>query len=119
MMLSVHFIKRRFRMKKTLRVISLLVYAATAVLLVSCNGSDSGTPATNSCQAITPDGTTVIVGSGLPGDPAAPEAASGYRTGLKAVYAKKYMVATCNPWASKAGCEVLLKGGSAADAAVA
>ena len=101
-------------MKKTIRFISLLLYAATATLLVSCNSESP-----NSCEAISPDGTTVIVGSGLPGDPAAPEAASGYRIGLKAVHAMKYMVATCNPWASKAGCEILLKGGSAADAAVA
>src|SRR3954454_13018772 len=90
--------------------------------LSACNG-DSGddgmaTPDT-SCQALTNDGAGVVVGSGLPGDPALPEAASGYRLGLKTIYAKKYMVSTSNAFASAAGCAVLKKGGTAADAAVA
>jgi len=57
--------------------------------------------------------------STLAAAPAAPEAPSGYRLGLRAVYAKHYMVATANPLASQAGCEVLKAGGSAMDAAVA
>jgi gamma-glutamyltranspeptidase/glutathione hydrolase len=61
---------------------------------------------------------SVVVGSGLPGDPSAPEIASGYRA-KSLVSAKTYMVVTANPYASKAGCEVLKKGGSAVDAAVA
>src|SRR3954463_5454784 len=65
----------------------------------------------NACQAVTTDGSTVVVGSNLPGDPALPEPASGYRTGLKTVYAKTFMVATSNPFASSAGCAVLKKGG--------
>ncbi|WP_027017091.1 gamma-glutamyltransferase [Comamonas composti] len=69
--------------------------------------------------AITTDDGSVVVGSGLPGDPAAPEPSSGYRVGKKAVHAAKYMVVTANPLASKAGCEVLKSGGSAVDAAVA
>jgi gamma-glutamyltranspeptidase/glutathione hydrolase len=71
-----------------------------------------------SCAALTADG-SVVVGSGLPGDPAAPELASGYRTGMQAVHAKSFMVVTANPLASKAGCDVLKTGGTAADAAVA
>ena len=71
-----------------------------------------------SCSAITANG-SVVVGSGLPGDPAAPELASGYRTGMQAVHAKSFMVVTANPLASKAGCDVLKAGGTAADAAVA
>ncbi|HEY4065714.1 MAG TPA: gamma-glutamyltransferase family protein [Burkholderiaceae bacterium] len=93
------------------------------LLLVSCGGGgDDSTPATaagTTCQAIASDGSAVVVGSGVPGDPALPEAASGYRTGLKAVYAKKFMVSTSNPLASAAGCKVLQQGGTAADAAVA
>jgi gamma-glutamyltranspeptidase/glutathione hydrolase len=91
----------------------------TALLLASCGGDDSAPPVDTSCQVIASDGTTVVVGSGAPGDPSLPEAASGYRTGLKAVYAKSFMVSTSNALASAAGCAVLQKGGSAADAAVA
>ena len=60
-----------------------------------------------------------MVGSGLPGDPALPEPSSGYRLGIEPVLAKSYMVVTANPLATKAGCDVLRAGGSAADAAVA
>jgi gamma-glutamyltranspeptidase/glutathione hydrolase len=84
----------------------------------ACGGSDDSPPDT-ACQALASDGTGVVVGSNLPGDPALPEPASGYRTGLKVIYAKKYMVSTANPLASAAGCKVLQSGGSAADAAVA
>ncbi|MBA3625415.1 MAG: gamma-glutamyltransferase family protein, partial [Methylibium sp.] len=93
------------------------------LLLTACGGSgsddDDDDASASACQAITGDGTTVVVGSGLPGDPAAPELASGYRVGKKLVYAKNFMVVTANPLASKAGCDVLNDGGSAADAAVA
>ncbi|MGH8798296.1 MAG: gamma-glutamyltransferase, partial [Caldimonas sp.] len=93
---------------------------AALLALGACGGGDDApvVPDT-SCQAITSDGSSVVVGSDLPGDPALPEAASGYRTGLKAVYAKKFMVTTSNAFASAAGCKVLQKGGTAADAAVA
>ncbi|MBC5781333.1 gamma-glutamyltransferase [Ramlibacter sp. USB13] len=74
--------------------------------------------ADTTCTVATTDG-SVVVGSGLPGDPAAPEAASGYRTGMQPVYARSFMVVTNTPLASKAGCDVLKAGGSAADAAVA
>jgi len=90
--------------------------------LCACGGgddSDVSSAADTSCQALANDGSGVVVGSGLPGDPSLPEPASGYRTGLKTVYAKKYLVATANPFASAAGCAVLKKGGTAADAAVA
>lgn len=91
---------------------------ASAFALSGCFFSDSDGPDTG-CEILSDSGGTVVVGSGLPGDPAAPEPASGYRTGKKVVYASKYMVATANPLASKAGCEVLKGGGSAVDAAVA
>ena len=87
------------------------------IALAGCGGGDDG-PADTAC-AITTSSGSVVVGSGLPGDPAAPEPSSGYRTGYKPVYAKNYMVVTANPLASKAGCDVLKGGGSAADAAVA
>ena len=72
----------------------------------------------NGC--LTPTGNApVVVGSGDPGDPAAPEAASGYAPGHKLVYARTYMVVANHPLATRAGCDILKAGGSAVDAAVA
>jgi gamma-glutamyltranspeptidase/glutathione hydrolase len=88
-----------------------------AALLAACAGS-SDLVVSTACEA--PSGTSsVVVGSGLPGDPALPEPSSGYRLGIQPVLAKNYMVVTANPLATKAGCDVLKAGGSAADAAVA
>ncbi|MFD1557455.1 gamma-glutamyltransferase family protein [Paraburkholderia silviterrae] len=109
--------------KTILPYVSALLAAA---LMTACGGnSESPAPSTPSasqdsaCLAIDSSGATVVVGSNQPGDPSLPEAASGYRTGLKPIYAKTYMVATSNAYASKAGCAVLKQGGTAADAAVA
>ncbi len=99
------------------------------LVLVACGGSGSGdapTPApvpppvaTATPCLQTVGTTTVVVGSGLPGDPAIPEPQSGYKTGKKPVIATNYMVVTANPLATQAGCDVLAAGGTAADAAVA
>ena len=98
-----------------------LVFGLTAAL-VGCGGG-SGTADTPSLLADTTcaqstDTGSVVVGSGLAGDPSAPEPSSGYRA-KNLVSAKTYMVATANPLASRVGCEVLRLGGTAADAAVA
>ena len=69
------------------------------------------------CQQSVSSG-SVVVGSGLAGDPAIPEPQSGYKLGKKPVTANSYMAVTANPLASKAACEVLRDGGSAMDAAV-
>ncbi|CAN5726386.1 gamma-glutamyltransferase [soil metagenome] len=109
-------------MYRKFRLLAAPVVAAT-LLLAACDSADDPVTvppaADTSCQALSSDGTGVVVGSNLPGDPALPEAASGYRTGLKVIYAKRYMVSTSHPLASAAGCKVLQSGGSAADAAVA
>ena len=47
-----------------------------------------------------------------------PEAATGLANN-KAVHSKKFMVAAANPYASQAGFNILAKGGSAIDAAIA
>ncbi|KQW40624.1 gamma-glutamyltransferase [Rhizobacter sp. Root404] len=96
---------------------TLLLTAGVALVLLGCGGGGDD-PVDTAC-AVTNTTGSVVVGSGLPGDPAAPEPSSGYRTGYKPVHAKSYMVVTANPLASKAGCDVLKGGGTAADAAVA
>jgi gamma-glutamyltranspeptidase / glutathione hydrolase len=106
-------------MSQTRKWFTAAMVLVASSLAVSCGGGDDELAADTSCQALASDGTGVVVGSNLPGDPALPEAASGYRTGLKVVYAKRFMVSTSNPLASAAGCAVLQRGGTAADAAVA
>ena len=73
----------------------------------------------DSCSVVSSTGSAVVVGSGVAGDPAAPEPASGYRLGLKTKQSGKYMVVAATPLATKAGCDVLKAGGTAVDAAVA
>jgi gamma-glutamyltranspeptidase/glutathione hydrolase len=87
-----------------------------AAMLAGCGGGgDNGLQA---CLQGSGNG-GVVVGSGLPGDPAVPEPQSGYKTGKQPVLAANYMAVTANPLASQAGCEVLRDGGTAVDAAVA
>lgn len=110
--------------RPSLTLLPLLAALSTALWVSGCGGDgDAGPlpdaqPASTACQVLTDSG-GVVVGSGVPGDPALPEPSSGYRTGKKAVLAKTFMVVTANPRATQAGCEVLAAGGSAADAAVA
>lgn len=75
--------------------------------------------ALQACLQGTASSRGVVVGSGLPGDPAIPEPASGYRTGMRPALARSFMVVTANPLASRVGCQVLAAGGSAVDAALA
>lgn len=102
--------------------------------LAGCGGSEVAPPVVDptppanglavdtnpySCTTISGEGDPIVVGSGVAGDPAAPEEASGYRLGYQAKHSDRYMVVANTPLATKAGCEVLKAGGSAADAAVA
>ncbi|WP_343681688.1 gamma-glutamyltransferase family protein [Acinetobacter baylyi] len=95
-------------------------------LLQGCNDSNDQEQTStivdtnpNSCNQLTSDGSTVVVGSGQVGDPSAPEPASAYRLGLKAKTSNQYMVVANTPLATKAGCDILKAGGSAVDAAIA
>lgn len=103
----------------------LAASALTLLTLWGCGGSDTiGTAPPTAANTLQPclqrSGTsTVVVGSGLPGDPAIPEPQSGYRVGLKPLTAETFMAVTANPLATQAGCAVLASGGTAVDAAVA
>ena len=115
---------------------ALALSVSLSLALAGCGGSSDDTPAAvtppvtqtpvtpttpvadNGCLTTT-GGAPVVVGSGLAGDPAAPEPASGYVVGHKVVTAKSYMVVANHPLATKAGCDILKAGGSAVDAAVA
>ena len=96
------------------------VIASSLLSLTACSdGNNEDAVARNACEVPTADGNGVVVGSGNPGDPSLPEPSSGYRIGKKVVTTRSYMVVAANPLATKAGCDVLKDGGSAADAAVA
>ncbi|KAF1022490.1 MAG: Glutathione hydrolase proenzyme [Paracidovorax wautersii] len=114
----------------------LLAPAALTVALAGCWGDSSSNSSDNnagttpidttvvdsnadSCSVLSDSGSAVVVGSGLSGDPSAPEPSSGYRLGYQAKYSSKYMVVANTPLATKAGCDILKAGGTAADAAVA
>ena len=105
--------------KKTLWILAPL---AAAVFLAGCGGNGDLLIVDNdlnSCTVRSSSGAPVVVGSGVGGDPAAPEPASGYRLGLTAKYSNKYMAVANTPLATKAGCDILKAGGSAVDAAIA
>ncbi len=102
-----------------------------AITACSTSGSDespSGAPssvtiAAGGCDAKSPDGTmyrpsATASPTGQRDISTNPEGASGYRSGLPVTHTKDYGVATANPIATKAACEVLAQGGSAADALV-
>ena len=84
-------------MNKTTRTLIVSGIAAS-LFLAACGGSDDIVD--SSCQALLSDGSGVVVGSGQPGDPSLPEPASGYRTALKKVTARNFMVTTSNAYAS-------------------
>lgn len=109
------------------RVAALSLPAIAALALLGCGGGGSGSAQTPSSPGVvltkpclqSTGASTVVVGSGLPGDPAIPEPQSGYKLGKKPVTSASYMVVTANPLATQAGCDVLADGGTAVDAAVA
>ncbi|APW36764.1 gamma-glutamyltransferase [Rhodoferax koreense] len=107
-------------MRKNFKFHAIATTVIATTLVTACGGGSDDVPiASDACQVLSTSGGSVTVGSGVAGDPALPEAASGYRTGLKPVYSRNIMVTSSNALASVAGCSVLKKGGSAADAAVA
>ncbi|MCT9115843.1 gamma-glutamyltransferase family protein [Cupriavidus gilardii] len=101
-----------------------LMMATAALLLSACGGDDDDDhhghkpPPPQPVAGCELNGTTggeVIV---LPGEPGAPEVATGYAP-KRTVYAKTYMAVTNNPVSTKVACDILKDGGTAVDAAVA
>ena len=93
---------------------TVLLSALMAAGLAGCGGSDD--VVTNACLQTSSTG--VVYNPGTPGVNGAPEIATGFAS-KAAVQARSFMVVANNPLATKAGCDVLKKGGSAVDAAVA
>ncbi|WP_238220739.1 gamma-glutamyltransferase family protein [Tsukamurella pulmonis] len=92
-------------------------------------GTDAGPSSTvavaaGGCAATSPNGTmfrpSATADPNGPRDISTnPEGASGYRSGLPVTHTKNYAAATANPIATRAACDVLAQGGTAADALVA
>ncbi len=85
-----------------------------ALVLAGCGGDDD--VSSNACLQVSPTGQ--VFDPGTPGANGAPEIPTGFAS-KSVVSARSIMVVAANPLATKAGCDVLKKGGSAVDAAVA
>ena len=88
---------------------------AAAALLASCGGGDDPV-ATQACLQVSPTG--AVYNPGTPGESGAPEIPTGFAS-RTVVQARSFMVVANNPLATKAGCDILKRGGTAVDAAVA
>jgi gamma-glutamyltranspeptidase / glutathione hydrolase len=99
--------------------VPLVFSLATALLLAACGGGHDereDTVGQNACLQYGTNG--AVYDPGTPGLNGAPEIATGFAS-KKVAYSRSFMVVAANPLATKAGCEVLRKGGSAVDAAIA
>ncbi|KSU58523.1 MULTISPECIES: gamma-glutamyltransferase family protein [unclassified Gordonia (in: high G+C Gram-positive bacteria)] len=104
------------------RVVRVLVVATATTFLATACGSDPAEPEASpvTCAEI-PNGEMIDAQTmtAAPTDIATrPEVASGFRTGMRPVVTDTYAAATANPLATRAACEVLRDGGTAADALV-
>ncbi|MBO0881521.1 MAG: gamma-glutamyltransferase family protein [Mycobacterium sp.] len=113
------------RIRRLGKVIAQL--AGVVLIVVGCAAEQRGSAAEAGPCSTKMSGTALPKTSpprsaGTPTDAqniaANPEVATGYRTNMRSVRTAHYVVATANPIASRAACEVLRKGGSAADALV-
>jgi gamma-glutamyltranspeptidase/glutathione hydrolase len=97
------------------RALQLLL---ASTLLAGCGGGSDpvDSVAENACLQVSTTG--AVYNPGTPGENGAPEIATGYAS-KKVAYSRSFMVVANNPLATKAGCDVLNKGGSAIDAAIA
>ncbi|MGY4099243.1 gamma-glutamyltransferase family protein [Nocardia sp. R16R-3T] len=111
-------------MSRTRRTWVSAAAALTLIVGIVSGCSSDETPANAACAA-PPNGTPVVTTSAgtIPGATkdlsTNPEIATGYRSDMTAVRTKTYAVSTANPVSTKAACEVLSNGGTAADALIA
>ena len=88
-----------------------------ALLVAACGGNDDSDPVReNACLQYSAAG--AVYDPGTPGANGAPEIPTGFAS-KKTAFSRSFMVVAANPLATKAGCEVLKKGGTAIDAAIA
>src|SRR6476646_2322814 len=107
------------------------IRAAAAVivalgLVAGCASDDDADVDAAATCAATPNGTPITATPAAPAIPGAPpttqnlatnpEIATGYRSDMTAVRTASYAAATANPISTRAACEVLRDGGTAADA---
>jgi gamma-glutamyltranspeptidase/glutathione hydrolase len=96
--------------------------AGVGLVLAGCAAGENAAPTVaGPCSIIangTPAPTTSAAAPTSRNISTNPEVATGYRTDMKAVRTHTYAVVTANPLATQAACEVLSKGGTAADALV-
>nr|CRL74399.1 gamma-glutamyltransferase [Mycolicibacterium komanii] len=97
------------------------------LVLAGCSADERTEPEASGPCAIVENGTPVVktTGAPSPGSPPTsrdistnPEVATGYRSDMTPVRTSSFSVATANPLATQAACEVLRDGGTAADALV-
>lgn len=115
-----------FRLRSAAAVAFVIPLALAGCGTSGSDGTPSATPAVaaGGCDATAAEGTMYRPSStasptGARDISVNPEGASGYRSGLPVTHTKDYAAATANPIATKAACEVLAGGGTAADALVA
>lgn len=109
------------RFPRTARTALAAALCIPFALLVGCNGGDGANndpnPPDQTPQALSCSG-TAIPGSGTGTPTTGPEIATGFAA-KDPTTTRRIMAITANPYASRAACDVLQKGGTAVDAAVA
>jgi gamma-glutamyltranspeptidase/glutathione hydrolase len=117
--------------RQVMRISSLTTVMApltgAMLVLAGCGAQESAETAVPGPCSIIANGTPVSKAPPAPSPGAAttsrniatnPEVATGYRSDMTAVRTAHYAVVTANPLATQAACQVLDKGGTAADALV-
>ncbi|WP_043693727.1 gamma-glutamyltransferase family protein [Nocardia abscessus] len=103
-------------------VAAAAAFALTVGMATACSSGENG--AGGVCETV-PNGTPVAAGATDPAGGGSkdlstnPEIATGYRANMTPVRTHTFAVSTANPVSTKAACEVLRDGGTAADALIA